>query len=191
MQNSDALGARDRWESKVVANGLKKYESVERPVFDEIIRVYELEIRCFVARKIEPDAVDDVVQEVWVAAWQSYNSLNDRSKVRPWIYGICLHKCHDHYRARHKEGRLVPIADLELHDPNPSPERIAVGISQILSLLACLDESQKEVVELYYYAQLTFAEIATLLDRNMNTVKYQFYRAHATLLEAGKKGELL
>ncbi len=191
MQNSDALGARERWESKVVASQLNKHESVGLPVFDEIIRVYELEVRCFVARKIEAHAVDDVVQEVWVAAWQAYSSLKDRTKVRPWIYGICLHKCHDHYRVRHKEGRLVPITDIELLDPHPSPERIAVDASQILTLLTCLDENQKEVIELYYFAQLTFAEIATVLDRNMNTVKYQFYRAHANLLEAGKKGELL
>lgn len=35
------------------------------------------------------------------------------------------------------------------------------------------------VVEMYYYAELTLPEIALALGRNLNTVKYQFYRAHA------------
>jgi RNA polymerase sigma factor (sigma-70 family) len=44
--------------------------------------------------------------------------------------------------------------------------------------LRTLPEAQREVVELYYYAELTLPEIATSLNRNLNTVKYQFYRAH-------------
>lgn len=56
-------------------------------------------------------------------------------------------------------------------------------------LLAELEETQREVIELYYYAQLTLAEIATVLERNLNTVKYQFYRAHSELLAAvGREG---
>jgi len=36
-----------------------------------------------------------------------------------------------------------------------------------------------ETTTLYYYAELTLPEIAEALGRNVNTVKYQFYRAHA------------
>ncbi len=43
--------------------------------------------------------------------------------------------------------------------------------------------AQREVLELYYYAELTLPEIAAALGRNLNTVKYQFYRAHALAAE--------
>ena len=46
-----------------------------------------------------------------------------------------------------------------------------------------LPENQREVLEMYYFAELTLPEIAGLLDRNLNTVKYQFYRAHTQVAE--------
>ena len=49
----------------------------------------------------------------------------------------------------------------------------------VRAALAGLPEAQQEVLELYFYAELTLPEIAEMLGRNLNTVKYQFYRAHA------------
>ena len=190
VQNSETLGLRERWDGKV-AGRPRKEELVGIPPFDDLIRTYGPELRRFVTLKVEGEAVDDVVQEVWVAVWQGYSSLQSPLKLRSWIYGICLHKCHDHYRGKQKDGHLVTLTDLEILDPSPSPEGLAIDATRIAILLENLDESQREVIELYYYAQLTLAEISDLLQRNMNTVKYQFYRAHAMLLATGKREELL
>ncbi|MBI1333086.1 MAG: RNA polymerase sigma factor [Armatimonadetes bacterium] len=161
------------------------------PPFEELIRTYGTELRRFVYLKVEAEAVEDVLQEVWVAAWQGYSGVQNPTTIRAWIYGICLHKCHDHYRDKARESSHVAIAGLEILDPGPSPEGLAVDSARVSALLKNLDDSQREVVELYYYAQLTLAEISELLKRNMNTVKYQFYRAHTTLLEVGRREELL
>ena len=190
VQNSDALRVRELWESKV-ASRPGKPEIEVAPAFNELIQAYEPEVSRFVSRKVAPEAIDDVLQEIWVAAWQGFSDLQDRSKLRPWIYGICLHKCHDHYRARIKSVRFVAISDVEILDPGPSPETLATDAARIGILLKNLDESQREIIELYYYAQLTLAEISTVLGRNMNTVKYQFYRAHDALLATGRREELL
>ena len=48
----------------------------------------------------------------------------------------------------------------------------------IKAAMGTLPQAQKEVVELYYYAGLSLPEIAQSVKRNLNTVKYQFYRAH-------------
>ena len=76
---------------------------------------------------------------------------------------------------------LIPAA------PHPSPESALVRSDTVRHLLGELDEAQRGVLELYYYAQLTLAEIAAILGRNTNTVKYQFYRAHAIMLAHGEK----
>jgi RNA polymerase sigma-70 factor (ECF subfamily) len=159
--------------------------------FDQQVAAIEPELRRFVARKVKSEAVDDVLQEVWLGAWQALPSYDHRSKFRTWIYAICIHKCHDHYRSQRTESRLVSIENLSLLDERPSVEQKVVQSDFVERLLAGLDETQREVLELYYYAQLTLAEIATVLDRNLNTVKYQFYRAHSELLAAGGKEGLL
>jgi len=48
----------------------------------------------------------------------------------------------------------------------------------IQAALKSVPDEQREVLELYYYAGQTLAEIGQALGRNLNTVKYQFYRAH-------------
>lgn len=161
-----------------------------RAWFDDLVATLEPELRRFVARKVPVDAVDDVLQEVWIAAWQAIQTYDRRSKFRTWIYGICVHKCHDRYRVRRMETRVLPIGDLELIDPAESPEQAAVRADTTERLLRGLGETSRDVIELYYYAQLTLAEIATVLGRNVNTVKYQFYRAHSDLLETGERESL-
>ena len=49
--------------------------------------------------------------------------------------------------------------------------------------MRALPEVQREVLELYYYAELTLAEIAEVCGRHESTVKYQFYRAHAQVAQ--------
>lgn len=162
----------------------------ELSAFDEFVARVEPEVRQFVARKVRAEAVDDVLQEVWVAAWQALPHYDRRSQLRTWIYGICVHKCFDYYRAQRHERLLVSLSDEPLADGSPSPETAAIRADTVRRLLATLDEEIRIVLELYYYAQFTLAEIATALDRNLNTVKYQFYRAHTTMLAEGEREEL-
>lgn len=158
--------------------------------FDDLVVAVEPELRRFVSRKVLPQEVDDVLQEIWVAAWQALPQYDGRSKLRTWLYGICLHKCHDRYRAQRHESRRIPIEDVEVVDGRPSFENNVLRAHVVARLLDRLDEAPREVLELYYYAQMTLAEIATILDRNLNTVKYQFYRAHTTLLEYAESEEV-
>ena len=64
-------------------------------------------------------------------------------------------------------------------DGAPDPFEATVRAQVVRAALSELPEAQREVLELYYYAELTLAEIADSLGRNLNTVKHQFYRAHA------------
>ncbi len=162
----------------------------ELAAFDEFVGQIEPELRRFVARKVRGEAVDDVLQEIWLAAWQALPTYDRRARLRTWIYGICVHKCFDHYRSQRREKVIVPLPDEPLSDPHPSPEAVAVQADTVRRLLASLDEDVRVVLELYYYAQLTLVEIASTLNRNLSTVKYQFYRAHATMLAEGEREEL-
>ncbi len=51
------------------------------------------------------------------------------------------------------------------------------------ALLAQLPDDQRVLLELYYFDDLTLAEVALVLDKNVNTVKYHFYQAHSRSLQ--------
>lgn len=165
----------------------------DRKAFDKLVEHYDPELRRFLKRRVPRGEVEDVLQESWLAAWSSIAWFDGRCKFRTWLYGISIYKVKDHYRAR---GRRVPEVNedhidrtWEMHEGRYDGTELRESIR---TLLDCLSEQQREVVELYYYAELTLAEISRVLNRNLNTVKYQFYRAHTQAAEhAGDLSEWL
>jgi len=76
------------------------------------------------------------------------------------------------------------IAAVELNDQIAQADVVGVDVTLVAAIpgmLAQLTDTQREVLELYYFSQLNLPEIARALNRNLNTVKYQFYRAHSEL----------
>ena len=148
-----------------------------RSAFDSLCRAHEKPLRGFVVRRLGSGSADDVLQEVWIACWTGLSQFKESSRFKAWLYGIATHKCGDYIR---KDARDPSVYDETLLNAAPAPDDYH-DVDQklmILSALAQLPLNQREVVELYYYAELTLAEIAAALDRNLNTVKYQLYRAH-------------
>lgn len=167
---------------------LKAAKDGDRAAFDVLRHRYDSLLTHFICRRTGKQIADDIIQETWVGAWVNLKKWNGRSRFKAWLFAIAEYKCIDYYRAqaRHtKQDMLTEIdgyagsqrdayADIELQDT-------------VQALLSQLPENQKEVLEMYYYDELTLPEIAELLKRNLNTVKYQFYRAH-TLVANGLTG---
>ena len=127
--------------------------------------------------RVRGEAVDDVVQEIWTACWVAIPKFAGRSRFKAWLYGIATNKCVDYLRAggRRNSASLEDVGDIV--DTQRPYDRVD-DRDAVTAALRLLPEAQREVVELYYYADLTMPEIAATLKRNLNTVKYQFYRAH-------------
>lgn len=150
----------------------------DRRAFDTLVRTHETQLRGFLARRVPSEAVDDLLQDTLVAGWTALPRFDRRARFKAWLYGIAVHKCADYFRGR---GRLheLPLEEQVLDPVSPEALYAAAELRETIEqLLIQLPDPQREVVELYYYADLTLAEIAGLLGRNLNTVKYQFYRAH-------------
>jgi RNA polymerase sigma-70 factor (ECF subfamily) len=128
------------------------------------------------------------MQEVLVAGWSALPAFNGRSRFKAWLFGIAMHKCADFHRAAGRD-RLDSSVELQEGMSIMSTETLddwSADIDRkeaVAGALAKLPANQREVLEMYYYAELSLPEIATTLGRNLNTVKYQFYRAHAQAAE--------
>jgi len=166
----------------------------EKDAFDRLARIHQRALRGYVARRVGPDAAEDVLQETWLAVWNALRELRGRSRFKAWVFGIAAHKCTDYLRARGRSATVdAPAAFDQAVNPAGRDPYAAAELKHIVdAALFKLPENQREVLEMYYYAELTLPEIAELLGRNLNTVKYQFYRAHAQVaaqLQEAESGE--
>src|SRR5574341_804933 len=88
------------------------------------------------------DRVDDVVQEVFVAALASLASFRGISSLRSWLLGIAKHKVEDYYREQLREPETLddidspePAADGPLVDETIDRERVEAKTRELLRQL--------------------------------------------------------
>ena len=89
--------AADPEEQQLVAAVIRK----DRKATAEFVGRFADPVHAYVRQRLAPrtDLVDDLVQEVFLAALKGLPSFAGRSSLRAWLLGIARHKVEDHYRA--------------------------------------------------------------------------------------------
>ncbi len=74
----------------------------DRKATAEFVSRFADGIYAYVHSRLVPrcDLVDDLVQEVFLAAWENLEQYRGTSPLQAWLMGIARHKVEDHYRAR-------------------------------------------------------------------------------------------
>ncbi|MGJ7414608.1 RNA polymerase sigma factor [Streptomyces cinereoruber] len=123
---------------------------------------------------------EDVVQQVFIAAWQSRDAYRaGRGTVRAWLFGITGHKVHDaldaHYRRQARQQRLAERTLPEYVEDAMAQE--VAGRLHADGLLRSLPPSQRQVLHLAYHHGYSHQEIAARLGMPLGTVKSHTRRA--------------
>lgn len=137
---------------------------------------------------VETSAVDDVVQEIFIAIHSHLHSLQRPEALKSWIYGVTRRTVSNHHRAvRARGGRgMTAIEDDQFASAQPTPFEITQKNSdlQLLAeLLEKLDEPKREVFALVELEEMTVPEVADALDIPVNTA-YSRLRAARIAFEA-------
>lgn len=128
---------------------------------------------------------EDIVQDVFLAAYQNIQSYQPSLPFSPWLYRIA----HNAYvNALRKSGRIHHTDDLdtlighyEYEDP-AQKERDANEIRALLERgLAELSPQYREVLILYYYDDMSYKDIAEVLRVPIGTVGIRVKRAKEAL----------
>jgi RNA polymerase sigma-70 factor (ECF subfamily) len=129
-----------------------------------------------VARRVvrDPNRAEDVAQEVFLEVWRKAPSFDDaRGSAKTWIMTIAHRRAVDAVRRNESQkkydGQTMPE---EVHHDEPA-ERIIKEEEHgaVRDCLQTLTELQMESVRLAYFNGYTYAEVATLLDKPLPTIK--------------------
>jgi RNA polymerase sigma-70 factor, ECF subfamily len=156
----------------------------EESAFDVLVGRWEKRIRGAIYRIIgSEDDARDLCQEAFLKAYRSLSTFKREARFSSWLYQIALNLCRD--RMRRRRGRTMVSLD-ELAEGGtamkmPGPSALDVLEERDVSRLvaAAIDSlagEQREVIILKEYQDLTFLEIAQVLDVPISTVKTRLYR---------------
>ena len=159
------------------------------PSFERLMLAYWHPLYAFVLRRIESQQdAEDIVSEAFVRAYlalKGYPAERVRTlKLRPWLYKITYHEyCRFIGRATPPS---VPFALVEMgmvieqeEDQRKQPEvffESAERRQELETLVAALPDRYREAVSLYYVEELSYQQIADVLDQPLGTIKSSVHR---------------
>jgi len=159
--------------------------------FATLVEKYQREVHALAFRKVRDfQTAEDITQEAFLQVHQKLATLNDPAKFSGWLYAIVNHLCIAWYR----ENRLQTEALQEIYISEIETEAYSRYIATehakitaeaqhdlVKKLLTKLKESDREVITLHYFEDMTSAEIGEVLGVSENTVKSRLHRARQRL----------
>jgi RNA polymerase sigma-70 factor (ECF subfamily) len=129
----------------------------------------------------------DLAQETLLRGFRDLGSLKSAEKFGAWLRGIADRACLDWLKS--KQRTQVPFTQLG-NDPQPilaTGDGVGAALEQadevqkLMAEVESLPEGQREVLMLFYYADMTYQQMAELLGLSTATINTRLTEARATL----------
>jgi RNA polymerase sigma-70 factor (ECF subfamily) len=150
----------------------------------EFVLLYSDPIHAYVHQRLIPraDLVDDIVQEVFLAAWGSLERFEGRSTLKTWLLGIARHKVENYYRTRLREPHSLDLDESSLPEIAEEPKfDLAIDVERTMertrSVLAELPESYSLLLLWRYWEKKSVREMAESIGRTEKAVERALARA--------------
>jgi RNA polymerase sigma-70 factor, ECF subfamily len=149
--------------------------------------VYNLALRVL---KNEEEALD-LAQDTFVRAWMALPNFRGQSQFRTWLYRIVTNLCYNRLpNLRRSLNELgddviaeIPETDIAFDNPAHGLESRELR-TYLHKAIDHLDENYRLLISLRYQNELSYEEIATLLNLPLGTVKTGLFRAKEQLHRA-------
>ncbi len=126
---------------------------------------------------------DDLVQETLIKALKSANQLRDPALLNSWLFSILANCLRDHYRKYREMDDIDELEDFHFAHEN-TPENVhsqSQIISRVRDAVSKLPLGQRQVLTLVDLEELSYIEVASILDIPMGTVMSRLCRARLAM----------
>lgn len=185
MEIDDYIVAEDRELVRLVLEG-------DDRAFEYLFNRYREAIyRLFVQRLHGIDGADDLLQETFVKVYINLHRYNAAYSFGQWVYTIARNTFIDHVRRRQED---LPIDDRFAAPVSsaPTPEESVINLqqrSQIEHYLSRMTERYRRLIEMRFFDEYSYEEIAVKLNLPLGTVKTQIHRAREQICRLITEGE--
>jgi RNA polymerase sigma-70 factor (ECF subfamily) len=154
--------------------------SKKQQAFSLLMNKYQKRIYWHIRRIVlcHEDA-DDVTQTTFIKAWNNLESFKGESSIHTWLYRIATNESIT-YINKLKRMQLVPLEDSTFlyerltHDPFFSGDKIQLKLQKAILQLP---EKQRIVFTMKYYEDITFDEMAAILETSVGALKASYHHA--------------
>lgn len=151
--------------------------------FERLYRIYHPRLNRFLSNMLRrPELIEEALNDTMMVVWRRADSYNGSSKVSTWIFAIAyrkglraLRRLDEPMEDKHAETR---------QSPQEGPEQ-QLGRRQVQQLLLNamkdLSPDHRTVVDLTYFHEIGYREIAEIMTCPVDTVKTRMFHARRRL----------
>ncbi|MDE0469546.1 MAG: RNA polymerase sigma factor [Candidatus Poribacteria bacterium] len=152
-----------------------------------LVRKYQKRVHALAWRKIgDFHIAEDITQETFLQVYRKLATLKNPSQFPGWLYVITNRCCLAWLRKKRIQTQSVEEIDMAIADGTSYSSYVATKQAEsaaetkrelVKNLLAKLKESDRTVVTLYYFGEMTYEEIGAFLGMSADTVRMRVRRA--------------
>ncbi len=173
---------------------VEKFRSGDAAAYETLVRRYQDKVMATCVRMLgNREDAEDAAQEVFVKVYDALPRFDPRAKFSTWLYRVTINHCLNMLRAR-RVRRLFSLhrTDPEVdgyvqvveRDPAPGPEGELEREERGRALWKAIDalpENQKVATVLARFGNLSYAEIAEVMETTVSAVESILHRAKRRL----------
>ncbi len=131
------------------------------------------------------EEANDLVQQTFLQLHRARRDFDASQKVKPWVFTIAMNLKREYFRRKKRR----PERSLDAEGA-PEPQVSARGAEHVEAhrtlarVMANLPADQREVIELHWFDELEFPEVAQVVGASVSAVKVRAHRGYVRLREA-------
>ena len=156
-----------------------------------LVKKYQKRVHALAWRKIgDFHIAEDITQETFLQVYRKLATLKDPNQFPGWLYVMANRRCLAWLRKKRIQTQQLEETDITIVESTPYSRHVAAEQAEnametkrelVKNLLAKLKESDRTVLTLYYFGEMTYAEISEFLGVSVNTVATRVHRARERL----------
>jgi RNA polymerase sigma-70 factor (ECF subfamily) len=131
------------------------------------------------------DEARDIVQQTLLHLHRARHDFRLDSQLRPWLFTIAMNLVREHHRrrGRRREQAMEPelLAATAKSDAGAASAEQLERAARVRAALATLPEPQREVIELHWFEQSPYEEIAGVVGASVAAVRVRAHRGYERL----------
>ncbi len=132
---------------------------------------------------------EDLLQEVFVSAYQSIHRFENTGGFRAWVKRIAINQSISWIRKQKMRLQELEERHTEMREDDVTDEsQFSFRVAEVKKAIEQLPDMYRTIVQLYLFENLPQEEIATLLGISYNNVRIQYHRAKQKILKTLNEG---
>ena len=173
---------------------LVQAQSGNTEAFSQLVERYQKPVYNLCYRMLgNAEDAEDAAQETFLRAYRSIRRYDSSRPFSTWLLSIAAHYCID--QMRRQRQNVVSVEDLPVPDLVDETAGVETSLvrkqeqERIRALLKTLDPTDRAAVILYYWYDMSYAEISQTLLLTESALKSRLHRARRSMAEQWMKAQ--